>query len=60
MLKKILEWCEDYNAVQQELNSMGIFTHHLGTYVNKEMYTAYWEKYEDKKLAEGDQSSTKD
>jgi hypothetical protein len=39
---------------------MGIFTHHLGTYVNKEMYTAYWEKYEDKKLAEGDQSSTKD
>jgi hypothetical protein len=40
MFKRIIntcrEWSEDYNAVQQELNKMGLFTayHQWGAYVH--------------------------
>ena len=36
IIKYFKEWSEDYNAVQQELNEMGLFTayHQWGAYVH--------------------------
>jgi len=56
MLKQLRQYIKDYIEVQSELGKMGVFNHPYGSYVNSEMFTAYWEK---KKLEEGDQSSPK-
>lgn len=36
IVKTCKEWCKDYNAVQKELNDMGLFTayHQWGAYVH--------------------------
>jgi hypothetical protein len=51
MLNIIKEWIKDYNAVQKELNLMGLFTvtTMLGSYVywDKELYDRWLEKKEE-------------
>ena len=51
MLKTIKEWIKDYQAIQKELNLMGLFTltTMLGsyTYWDKELYDRWLEKKEE-------------
>ena len=51
MLKTIKEWIKDYQAIQKELNLMGMFTvtTMLGSYVywDKELYDRWLEKKEE-------------
>jgi hypothetical protein len=51
MLNIIKEWIKDYNAVQKELNLMGMFTvtTMLGSYMywDKELYDRWLEKKEE-------------
>ena len=51
MLKTIKEWIKDYQAIQKELNLMGLFTMTtmLGsyTYWDKELYDRWLEKKEE-------------
>ena len=54
MLKWFKNIFKDWNEVQDEIASMGIFTHPWGSYFSKEMFDDYC-----KKMEKGDQSSSK-
>ena len=44
MLKWFKELFKDYNQVQDELNSMGIFSNPWGSWFSQEMFDQYYSK----------------
>ena len=61
IIKYLKEWSKDYNAVQKELNDMGIFhtVHHLGnhTHIDKEQFKKYLNDSKHRTISEDDRQT---